>query len=252
MGRERIPHIIHYIWFGGAPKSELIERCIKSWREKLPDWEIKEWNESDFDMESCTYMKQAYENKRYAFASDYARFAVLYEHGGIYLDTDVEVLKSFPDEMLEETGFAGVESNSKIAPGLVFACEPENELVKEILDLYRGEKFILKDGSQNTVTVVEYVTRIFKKHGFVVDGSEQTIKGFHVYPCEYFCAYDFITREFTITEKTVCIHHYVGTWLTPKDKIARKLKDCVKKIVGIDGYRRLVHIKRKLFGVSGE
>ncbi len=252
MGRERIPHIIHYIWFGDAPKTELIERCIQSWREKLPDWEIKEWNESDFDIESCTYMKQAYENKKYAFASDYARFTVLYEHGGIYLDTDVEVLKRFPDEMLEEAGFAGVESNFKIAPGLVFACEPKNKLVKEILDLYRGEEFILKDGSQNTVTVVEYVTRIFKKHGFVVDGSEQMIEGFHVYPCEYFCAYDFITREYTITEKTVCIHHYVGTWLTPKDKIARKVKESVKKIVGIDRYRRLVHIKRKLFGVSEE
>lgn len=252
MKKETIPHIIHYIWFGGGPKTELIEKCIQSWRDKLPDWEIKEWNEKNFDIESCTYMKQAYENKKYAFASDYARFAILYEQGGIYLDTDVELLKYFPDKMLEDSGFAGVESNSKIAPGLIFACEPKNKLVKEILDLYQGEEFILKDGSQNTVTVVEYVTRIFENHGFVADGSEQTIEGFHIYPCEYFCAYDFITREFTITEKTVCIHHYAGTWLTPKDKIVRKMKDSVKKVIGVDGYRRLVHIKRKLFGVSGE
>lgn len=250
--REKIPHIIHYIWFGGGPKTELIERCIQSWRDQLPDWEIKEWNEDNFDIESCTYMKQAYENKKYAFASDYARFAILYEYGGVYLDTDVELLKKFPDKMLEDSGFAGVESNLKINSGLVFACEPRNELVKEILEFYQGEQFISEDGTQNTVTVVEYVTKIFEENGFVVDGKEQLIKGIRIYPCEYFCAYDFITREFSVTDNTVCIHHYAATWASPKDKIARKLKDGLKKIIGVDGYRRLVHIKRKLFGVSGE
>lgn len=252
MREERIPHIIHYIWFGGGSKTELIKRCIKSWREKLPGWEIKEWNENNFDVESCTYMKQAYESKKYAFASDYARFAVLYEYGGIYLDTDVEVLKSFPEEMLENSGFAGVESNYKIAPGLVFACEPGNRLVKEILEVYQKEKFVLEDGRQNTMTVVEYVTKVFQKYGFLMNGKEQLIEGIRIYSCEYFCAYDFITREFSITDNTVCIHHYTATWASPKDKIVRKIKDSIKKVVGIEGYKRLIHIKRKLFGVSGE
>lgn len=252
MKREKIPHIIHYIWFGGGPKTELIEECIQSWKEKLPGWEIKEWNENNFDIESCAYMKQAYESKKYAFASDYARFAVLYEHGGIYLDTDVELLKSFPEKMLEDSGFAGVESNSKIAPGLVFACEPQNGLVKEILDLYRGEQFVLEDGTKNTVTVVEYVTKIFEKNGFVTNGKEQLIKGIRIYPCEYFCAYDFMTREFSITENTICIHHYAGTWLSEKDKFVKKFKNRIRKIIGNEAYKRVVRIKRKLFGVSGE
>ena len=197
-------------------------------------------------------MKQAYESKKYAFASDYARFAVLYEHGGIYLDTDVELLKSFPEEMLEDSGFAGVESNLKINSGLVFACEPGNKLVKEILEFYQKERFILEDGTQNTVTVVDHVTKIFEKKGFVIDGKEQLIEGIRIYPCEYFCAYDFITREFSITDQTICIHHYAATWASPKDKIMRKIKDRIKKVVGTERYKRLIYIKRKLFGVSGE
>lgn len=252
MREERIPHIIHYIWFGGGQKTELIERCIQSWREKLPGWEIKEWNENNFDIESCTYMKQAYEKKKYAFASDYARFAILYEYGGVYLDTDVELLKSFPEEMLEDSGFAGVESNLKINSGLVFACEPRNELVKKILEFYQGEQFVLEDGTQNTVTVVDHVTKIFEENGFVIDGKEQLIKGVRIYPCEYFCAYDFVTREFSITDNTICIHHYAATWASPKDKIMRKIKDRIKKVVGTKRYKRLIYIKRKLFGVSGE
>lgn len=250
MDKKRIPHIIHYIWFGNNPKTELIEQCIRGWKEKLPEWEIKEWNENNFDIDSCAYIKQAYENKKYAFASDYVRFAVLYEYGGVYLDTDVELLKKIPEQMMEDTGFAGVECNFKINSGLVFACEPKNKLVKEILESYQEKKFVSEDGSLNTTTVVEYVTEIFKKHGFKEDGTEQIIDGFHIYPWEYFCAYDFITREFSITENTVCIHHYAGTWLSPKDKVKRKIKDKIRKHMGNDNYKKLVNIKRKIFGIS--
>lgn len=250
MQKSLIPHTIHYIWLGGNPKSELIERCIKVCKEKLPDWTFIEWNEKNYDIKKSNYMQQAYEQKKYAFASDYARFDILYEHGGIYLDTDVELLKDFPDFMLENKGFAGLESNNKIAPGLVFACEPKNPLVKEILDAYTVEKFLNDDGSENQKTVVEYVTEVFKKHGFRIDGSEQIIEGFHIYPSEYFCAYDFITREFSITPNTISIHHYAGTWLTPTEKIERKIKDSLRKIIGNKQYRMLVNIKRKYWGIK--
>lgn len=221
-------------------------------REYLSGWEIIEWNEDTYDLEGCDYAKEAYEHGKYAFASDYARFDLLYQYGGVYVDTDVELLKPIPEEMLEDVGFTGVEGNLKIAPGLIFACEAGNPVVKEILDDYRNDHFIDETGQINGKTVVERTTDIFLRYGFRRDGSEQEIAGFHIYPAEYFCAYDFVTNEFTITEKTVSIHHYAATWIGPKAKIRRFLKNTTRKMLGIERYKKVIGIKRKLFGVHGE
>lgn len=249
---SEIPKKIHYIWFGRGEKSELIQKCMQTTKDMLPDWEIIEWNEDNYDINSCAYMKEAYEQKKYAFASDYARFDLLYKYGGVYLDTDVELLKAFPDSFLNNKGFTGVESNNKIAPGLVFACEVGNPIVKEIIEMYQQDHFVDSKGSIDTRTVVDRVTDVFYRHGFIKDGRNQDLDGFRVFPSEYFCAYDFVTKEFTITDKTISIHHYTATWLTPKKRVKKAVQDTLRRILGVKGYQKVISVKRKLFGVYGE
>lgn len=242
-----IPKTIHYFWFGNNPKNELIRKCMASWGKYLPEWKITEWNENNYDVNKNQYMSEAYHCQKYAFVADYARFDILYRYGGIYLDTDVEMIKPFPQKILQNQAFTGVESNHKIAPGLIFACMPYNPIVKEILSRYNNEHF-LHDGEMNTKTVVDYVTEVFVEHGFKANGKEQIVEGFHVYPCEYFCAYDFDIREFYPTEKTISMHRYNATWVTKKSKIKRKIQDLIKKCVGINGYKKILKIKRIVFG----
>lgn len=249
---QRIPKKIHYIWFGRGSKSQLIQDCMATTRRTLPDWEILEWTEDNFDITACIYMQEAYDKKMYAFASDYARFWLLYKYGGVYLDTDVELLKAFPEDFLEKAGFTGVESNNKIAPGLVFACEARNPIVKEILDMYEADRFITEKGNINEKTVVERVTNIFKKHGFICNGEEQIIEGFHVFPCEFFCAYDFVTADFCVTDKTISIHHYTATWTDSKSRMKRKIQKLLRDTLGLNNYKKLIAIKRIIFGVYEE
>ena len=250
--RKNIPKVVHYIWFGKTEKNDLIKKCIENTREVLNDWKIIEWNEDTFDIDKCDYAKEAYDHKKYAFAADYVRFDILYNKGGVYLDTDVELLKPIPDAFLLEEGFTGLESNMKIAPGLIFAVEPHNPIVKEILEVYENEKYILDNGTTNKRTVVDIVTDVFSKHGFKRDGSEQIINGFHIYPSEYFCAYDFVSREFDITSNTISIHHYTATWTGKSSRFKVGFQNILKKIMGINNYRKLLKIKRKIFGVHGE
>lgn len=249
---QRIPKKIQYIWFGKGPKSELIQRCMGTTQRVLNDWEITVWDEDNYDINACDYMREAYNHKKYAFASDYARFDILYQHGGVYLDTDVELLKPIPDILLLDEGFTGVESNNKIAPGLIFACEARNPIVGEILEMYQNDHFIDSAGNFNTKTVVDRVTEIFNQHGFVRNGKEQVLDGFHIYPSEYFCAFDFVTNDFEITKNTISIHHYTATWTTNKSRVKLKIQKLLRKYLGINGYKRIIAIKRKLFGVNGE
>lgn len=245
-----IPKTIHYIWFGRGKKSELINKCISNNRQVLSDWNFIEWNEDNYDVNSCTYMQEAYDAQKYAFASDYARLDILYRYGGVYLDTDVELLKSFPDEFFKNTGFTGVESNNKINPGLVFACMPGNEIVKEILDEYKKDKFILNNGKYNLKTVVDRVTEVFEKRGFKLTGEKQIFDDFVIYPCEVFCAYDFVTNEFEITDKTVSIHHYTATWTSKRSKLKKKVQHVIRKLFGKKVYLKLIKFKRVIFEES--
>ena len=125
-----IPKKIHYCWFGKGPKSKLFEKCLASWKKYFPDFEIIEWNEENFDVSSNKYVKEAYENKKWAFVSDYARLKIIYEEGGIYFDTDVEVLKRIPDEILE-TGYFAKESDNYIATGLGFAANKKSQYERD-------------------------------------------------------------------------------------------------------------------------
>jgi hypothetical protein len=210
------PKTIHYCWFGGNPLPELAQKCIASWKKYFPDYEIKEWNESNYDVRKIPYTSEAYDAKKYAFVSDYARFDILYIYGGIYFDTDVEVIKPF-DDILELGGFMGFEAAGAVAAGLGIGCNAGLGIVYQILEFYASLRFINPNGSYNLHTVVEYVTDILKKNELAVENSIQHLEGITVYPVDYFCPMSFRTGELNITENTHSIHHFTMSWFSDID-----------------------------------
>ncbi len=230
---------IHYFWFGGAEKGKTIEKCIDSWRKYFPDFEIKEWNETNFDVRQNKYISQAYDAKKYAFVSDFARFKILYEQGGLYFDTDVEVIKPFY-ELFELSAFAGFETNEYVAPGLVlWAKEPGNEMLGEILETYSELEFINPDGTQNTVTICKYFTELLQNHGLKNDdGTIQTVGSFSVFPKEYFCPFDDLTGVLSKTDKTCAIHWYAKSWMSKKDIIRNRITRILHRFLGVDFFRK--------------
>lgn len=229
--QEKIPKIIHYCWFGRSEKPEIVKKCIQSWKNILTDYEIIEWNEDNFDINSNKYVKEAYENKKYAFVSDYVRVKVLYNMGGIYLDTDVEVYKSL-DEFLEEESFWGFEEKNYIATSTIGA-RSGNRLIKQFLDFYEGKSYTEMAKDVETSTNVQIVTRIFKEIGFEMNGERQSIDNIGtIYPQEYFSPYDYINYYNKKTDKTYTMHHFYKSWVSPKDKMKSNIKKVLSKIIG--------------------
>ncbi len=219
---------IHYCWFGGAEKSDTIKMCIESWKKFCPDFEIKEWNESNFDVHCCKYVEEAYNSKKWAFVSDYCRFYVLYNYGGIYLDTDVELIKPIDD--LPST-FVGFERDSCVASGLIRGADAGDELCKAVMESYENDSFIKADGGYNVLTVCDRETGMLKERGLKLDGSLQIVGGTTVYPTEYFNPKGGDYGKETITENTRAIHHYLASWKSPLDRLIMqyKVKYGVKK-----------------------
>lgn len=226
-----IPKVIHYCWFGRGEKSKLAEKCIDSWRRILPDFEIKEWNEDNFNTSESQYTKDAYAKKKYAFVSDYARFKILYQNGGIYMDVDVEVLKPL-NPLLVHQAFSGFEHNTGVAPGLILGAQKGNALVKEMLDKYDDKNFLLPDGSLNYETVVTHTTEVLVRHGLILNGQLQEINDMIVYPEDYFSPKSYYTGKITLTENTYSIHHYAASWHSPYQKFREKLW----KLIGRSSY----------------
>lgn len=212
-----IPKKIHYCWFGGNPLPDFAKKCIDSWKKFLPDYEIIEWNESNYDVNKLPYIAQAYSKKKYAFVSDYARFDILYKHGGLYFDTDVEVIKDLTP-ICEKGNWLGIENPGLINAGLGIGCEANNTLVKEILLSYKNSDFVKQDGSLNLTTVVDRVSEIFKNYGFVYENKSQNVGDFIIYPAEYFCPKDAVTGIMNLTDNTYTIHHYDASWLEDWEK----------------------------------
>lgn len=206
-----IPKKIHYIWFGGNPLSPLALRCIDSWKAQCPDYEIVRWDESNFDISQNKYCREAYENGKWAFVSDYARLWVLVHEGGIYMDTDVELLKPL-DDFLHEEAFSGFESEGSVPTGLM-AAKKGFPLFTELLEDYGDRNFILPDGSMNTTTNVVYITESCRRNGLILNGEKQTVAGFTLYPKDYFCPKDYSTKKLELTPNTYAIHHFDGSWL---------------------------------------
>lgn len=221
--------IIHFCWFGYGEKSSKINYCIDSWRKICPDYEIKEWNEDNFDINICDYVKQAYEQKKYAFVSDYARYFILNEYGGVYLDTDVELIRDITP--LLSHNFAGFESNDSVNTGLIMACEKDNELCQAMLEDYNNDKFILDDGTLNLKTVCARTTDWLVSKGLRLDNTKQEVADYIIYPSEYFNPKGGDYGKEVITENTYSIHHYLATWKSPLDRkiMEYKVKYGVKK-----------------------
>lgn len=211
-----IPKIIHYCWLGGNPKPESVLRCIDSWRKYCPDYEIREWNEDNFDLTHVPkYVRQAYEAGRWAFVTDYVRLCALTEHGGVYMDTDVEVVKPL-DPYLKHEAFAGFESIDRVQTGLL-ACEAGFPLFRDFLAHYDTAEFLLPDGTADTTTNVEVLTRLCADRGLAFNDRYQVVDGLAIYPREYFCPVDYDTEKLHRTRRTVTIHWFSGSWHTEEE-----------------------------------
>ncbi len=224
-----IPKIIHYCWFGGNPLPALAVKCIESWKKYLPDYEIKEWNEDNFDVYSNQYTTEAYQARKYAYVSDYARFLALYNEGGLYFDTDVEIIKPL-DDIIAKGPFMGCEKDGDglriypdVAPGLIVGCEPKNEIIKELFSIYDNFSFTEENPDSNKgqyKTVVAYTSEILIKHGLTTAQGIQQVGDLTIYPKEYFNPLEHI-NQLKITDNTRTIHHYAGTWMPKKHKFIR-------------------------------
>ena len=254
-----IPKIIHYIWFGKGKKNKLIEECMKSWKKYCPDYEIKEWNEDNFDINSNQYVKEAYENKKWAFVSDYVRLYALYNEGGIYLDTDCELLGNI-DSFLDNDAFSGYESDNAI-PTAIMGSEEENQWIKLLLDYYENRSFYNEDGTLDLTTNVITISNLTKeKYNVLYNGKLIDVPGVvKIYPKDYFCPKDWRTGTISFTENSIAIHHFNASWQTPfRIKLRDKEYDYVKKYGNIAGEKkyndwykhRKLYIHLRLYGVK--
>lgn len=203
---------IHYVWVGGKPLTTLAKKCIKSWKKKCPDYEIIRWDENNFDMNSNLYCRQAYEHKKWAFVSDYIRLFVLHKYGGVYMDTDVEVIKPL-DNFLKLKAFSGFESTTCIPTGII-AAQKGNKWVANMLKYYDKTVFVQPDGyldlTTNVITITKHTKEMYPE--LELNGTEQHFEHVSFYPVDYFCPNNLPTREGT--KNTYTIHHFAGSWLS--------------------------------------
>ena len=237
-----IPKNIHYCWFGGKPLPKSAEKCIASWKKYLPDYEIKRWDESNFDVNAIPYTREAYAACKFAFVSDYARFWILYHYGGVYFDTDVEVIRPI-DDIINRGGFLGVESNRNgiytVNPGLGFAATQGTAVIGEMVNLYSTFHFINTDGASDLKNIVEITTDYLSSKGLQNTDEIQDCCGFTIYPKDYFCPIDYDTRELKITENTRTIHHYAESWV-PR---STRFKNALSRLFGKRFMSCLIRIK---------
>lgn len=207
-----IPKKIHYCWFGGKELPDEYKKYIESWKKYCPDYEIIRWDESNYDITKNQYMRQAYENKKWVVVSDYARVDIIYHYGGVYLDTDVELIKNF-DELLKWDMFCGFENTTHINLGIGYGAVKGHKILKDILDEYENMSFINDDGSLNLTGCAVVQSKIMKQHGFLVNGQPQAQENVVAYPCEFFAPLSYIEGFGRITANTHSIYHYSVSWL---------------------------------------
>lgn len=218
-----IPKIIHYCWFGKGEMPPLAQKCILSWNKYLGDYKLILWDENSFDIDSVQYVREAYKSKKYAFVTDYVRLHALYHYGGIYMDTDVEVLKPL-DQFLCYPAFSGFEDEKSIPTGIM-ASEKGGEWVKTQLDYYKNKSFIKLDGSLDLTTNVATITNLMVAEGFILNNKTQNFKDIiTIFPKDYFCPKSYSTGELELTSNTHTIHHFAGSWVPRASKLKAKIK----------------------------
>lgn len=258
-----IPKKIHYCWLGGKPLPESALKCIKSWKKYCPGYEIIEWNEKNYDFSTVPYMKEALEAKKWGFVPDYARLDIIYQHGGIYLDTDVEMVRPF-DELLELKGFAGFQDENFVALGLGFGAEPGNPVIKKLMDSYLSMHFLNPDGTFNMIPSPKLNTEtLVNECGLIPTPCYQELGSFSIFPVEYFCPKSFDDGVVRKTKNTFSIHHFDASWFSDegkkdllrtwehRQKRLKKLRrreiygGFIRKILGDDNWEK---IKKKFLG----
>ena len=229
-----IPKVIYYCWFGKGKLPKLAEKCIKSWKKYCPDYEIVCINEENFDINQNKYIREAYEAGKWAFVSDFARLKAVYDNGGIYFDTDVELIKPL-DKLIEESGYMGFDDNGVVSTGLGFACEKGNELVGALLRDYDDIPFVLPDGSYDLTPCPDRNTKTMVELGLDLNKRDQIFMGIHFLPEDYLCPMKYYTGKKIITKNTYSIHHFCASWTSATAK--RTL--IMKRIVGVKLYDKL-------------
>ncbi len=239
-----IPKIIHYCWFGRNEKSGLVKACIDSWKKHMPDYEIIEWNEENFDVNICQYTKEAYEAGKWAFVSDYARLYALREMGGVYFDTDIQALKSI-DRFLDNKAFTGFEVKDCIVTA-VLGFEKNHKLVNELLDTYNHMAFVNEDGSLNMTTNVTLISNKLIEMGMKPNGKEQLVDDLKIYPQVYFCPNNFSRIWKKPSYKSYVIHHFDCSWRdggvdgnSLKGRIRRYIVGFMRNAMGSENFAHL-------------
>ncbi|MCO6504643.1 MAG: glycosyl transferase [Apibacter sp.] len=248
-----IPKLIHYCWFGPATLPATAQRYIASWHQFLPDYQIQLWNEHNFDYQAIPYARAAYAAGKYAFVADVCRVQALYQHGGIYLDTDVQMLASF-DPFLHHHCFTGFEQGMDPytrqltcnPQAGVMGCEAGSALMQNIWQQYQSLEF----NPQQLITINQIFKQLYQQHNIILNNQQQEIPGYVcVYPSDYFMAKNAYTHELNRSIHTVCIHHYDGTWLNDSKRInllKRQLLNLLRTILGARNSRKLIALlKRK-------
>ena len=259
INQQKIPKIIHYCWLSGEPFPKNVEECIASWHKFLPEYELMLWDLHRFPLEKNIWVKQAFESKKYAFAADYIRLYAVYHFGGIYFDTDVEVIKNF-DDLLHLPYFIGTEGYEMLEAG-VFGAEKGMNWVKHCLDYYDNKIFVNEDGSFNTQTLPSIMGKqISKNRKLTIFTKEQwnnldfnNQEKLYVFPRDFFSAKEMGTGQLLVSENTYSIHHFAMSWISKKDRF---LPDLKRKLMQMLGYKtleklikimRLKEIKNKIF-----
>ena len=244
-----IPKVIHYCWFGGNQKPELVEKCIQSWKKYCPDYEIIEWNEGNFDIHSNCFVEEAYQMKKWAFVADYVRLYACYTCGGVYLDSDVELLQPI-DKFLKNDAFAGFETKDSPAMAVI-GCVKGHKLFGELLDYYTERHFIV-DGELDMTPNTIIVTRMMVERGIKLDGKQQTVSGCVFYPEIVFCPNNFRRIFYRYSQKSYAVHHILGSWgLSPiykRSLYKRVVMYCVRisrDTIGTKNTGKIIRILKK-------
>jgi hypothetical protein len=219
-----IPKIIHYCWFSRNPMPEKLKRCVAAWHDKCPDYELICWNENNFDLDKYEYTREAYKCQKWGFIPDIVRLEKLYEIGGFYFDTDVEIIKNL-DELRYQKAFCGRERAGHINFGGGSGSMKGNAAIKEILDFRKDEHFILDSGKLNVEASGYYESYPLMKKGLVIEDINQQLDGINIYASEFFSPYNYINGENIINDNTFSIHHFSGSWIDGGDKLRQQTKE---------------------------
>lgn len=236
--------VLHYCWFGRGDLPAVVQKCMETWKVQCPDYRVVRWDEDSFDITSHPYVKHAYEARKFAFVSDYVRLWALVEHGGIYLDTDVEVLKPL-DDLLELPAFSGFE-RPDVVPTAIMGSEKGHHAMVDLLHYYDGRSFLDERGQPDLTPNVVPITDYYVSHGLVLNNTFQVVQDTTFYPKSVFCPKDYGTGKIELAPESRTIHHFAGSWLTPKARVSMRAYRFLARLV--PGFQESREAKAKAKG----